>query len=220
MPFGCDEVAFSTFVLLPYAVKTLHGLYSMRKPWQSPTSLEFGVIEVYKEWMAFQLIDLYTEVASCFTIIVYNAVGNLVAVMVLIRKLISYKWSQDSIEQTPDAEKALAITVKEDYKPFARKADYELLSLREMQIDERLLASGSRYTMEEVAKHKSKDDCWVVVNGLVLDVTKWLPVHLGGDQAILSVAGTDASTEWNMIHPPDVISRNAPDSVIGQLCLT
>ncbi|KAI8449541.1 FAD binding domain-containing protein [Phakopsora pachyrhizi] len=29
------------------------------------------------------------------------------------------------------------------------------------------------YTLEEVAKHKSKDDVWVVVNGEVLDVTKF-----------------------------------------------
>lgn len=32
------------------------------------------------------------------------------------------------------------------------------------------------YTMEEVAKHKTKDDIWVVVNGEVLDVTSVCPV--------------------------------------------
>lgn len=31
------------------------------------------------------------------------------------------------------------------------------------------------YTLEEVKKHNSKDDCWVVVNGQVLDATKFLP---------------------------------------------
>lgn len=38
------------------------------------------------------------------------------------------------------------------------------------------------YTMEEVAKHTTKDDCWVVISGQVLDVTKFLP-----DRASLSL---------------------------------
>ncbi|GAA5978153.1 hypothetical protein JCM21900_004312, partial [Sporobolomyces salmonicolor] len=36
------------------------------------------------------------------------------------------------------------------------------------------------YSLEEVKQHNSKDDCWVVVNGRVLDVTKFLPDHPGG----------------------------------------
>lgn len=31
------------------------------------------------------------------------------------------------------------------------------------------------YTLAEVAKHNTKEDCWVVVNGVVLDCTKFLP---------------------------------------------
>lgn len=31
------------------------------------------------------------------------------------------------------------------------------------------------YTMDEVAKHTTKDDCWVVISGQVLDVTNFLP---------------------------------------------
>ena len=34
-------------------------------------------------------------------------------------------------------------------------------------------------TLEEVSKHKSENDCWVVVNGQVLDVTNFLPDHPG-----------------------------------------
>ena len=29
--------------------------------------------------------------------------------------------------------------------------------------------------MEEVKKHKSKEDCWTVVDGLVYDVTHYIP---------------------------------------------
>jgi len=74
---------------------------------------------------------------------------------------------------------------------------------------------GGGYTMEEVAKHTSKTDCWVVVAGQVLDVTKFLGEHPGGELAILTFAGKDATEEFNMIHPPDVIPKYAPDAIIG-----
>merc|ERR1719277_504790 len=76
---------------------------------------------------------------------------------------------------------------------------------------------GGGITMAEVAKHTSKTDCWVVVNGEVLDVTKFLSEHPGGELAILTFAGKDASEEFNMIHPPDVIPKYAPDAVIGTI---
>merc|ERR1719199_776075 len=79
-------------------------------------------------------------------------------------------------------------------------------------------AGGAQgYTLEEVAKHTTKDDCWVVVNGQVLNVTKFLPDHPGGELAILTFAGKDASAEFNMIHPGDVIPKYAPDAIIGNI---
>jgi len=76
---------------------------------------------------------------------------------------------------------------------------------------------GGGITMEEVAKHTSKSDCWVVVSGQVLDVTSFLSQHPGGELAILTFAGKDATEEFNMIHPPDVIPKYAPDAIIGQV---
>merc|ERR1712187_358135 len=77
--------------------------------------------------------------------------------------------------------------------------------------------SGGGMTMAEVAKHTTKDDCWVVVSGQVLNVTKFLGEHPGGELAILTFAGKDATEEFNMIHPADVIGKYAPDAVIGML---
>merc|ERR1712100_641945 len=45
---------------------------------------------------------------------------------------------------------------------------------------------GGGMTMAEVAKHTTKDDCWVVVSGQVLNVTKFLGEHPGGELAILT----------------------------------
>merc|ERR1719200_85101 len=74
---------------------------------------------------------------------------------------------------------------------------------------------GGALTMEEVAKHTTNTDCWVVVNGEVLNVTSFLKEHPGGELAILTFAGKDATEEFDMIHPPDVIPKYAPDAIIG-----
>merc|ERR1711953_584522 len=78
-------------------------------------------------------------------------------------------------------------------------------------------ATKGGYSMEEVAKHTTKTDCWVVLHNNVLNVTNFLASHPGGELAILTFAGKDATAEFDMIHPPDVISKYAPDAVIGVL---
>ncbi|KAF4654758.1 hypothetical protein FOL47_009784 [Perkinsus chesapeaki] len=69
----------------------------------------------------------------------------------------------------------------------------------------------------EVAKHCSEDDCWIIVNGKVIDVTTFLPDHPGGKSPILSVAGQDASDKYNLVHPPDFIQKYVPSLVLGDL---
>ena len=43
------------------------------------------------------------------------------------------------------------------------------------------------YSAEEVAKHKTAQSCWIIINGKVLDVTKWLSKHPGGKSVLLKV---------------------------------
>jgi len=76
---------------------------------------------------------------------------------------------------------------------------------------------SKEYTLDDVAKHNTEKDCWVVVNGQVLDVTNFLPEHPGGKKSILLFAGKDASEEFNMLHKPDVVEKYAPESIIGTL---
>ncbi|KAG9303584.1 hypothetical protein G9A89_018480 [Geosiphon pyriformis] len=73
------------------------------------------------------------------------------------------------------------------------------------------------YTLDDVSKHNTEKDCWVVVNGQVLDVTSFLPDHPGGKKAILLYAGRDATEEFNMLHNKNVIEKYAPNTVIGTL---
>ena len=54
------------------------------------------------------------------------------------------------------------------------------------------VASLPTIKMEEVPKHKSREDCWTVVDGLVYDVTHYIPYHPGGKKIMLG-AGREAS---------------------------
>ncbi|KAI4142441.1 MAG: hypothetical protein L6R39_004935 [Caloplaca ligustica] len=73
------------------------------------------------------------------------------------------------------------------------------------------------YSMEEVQKHNKKDDLWIVVKGVVLDVTNWLDEHPGGPQALFSHMGRDATEEFEMLHDDEVIPKYAANIVIGRV---
>jgi len=69
-------------------------------------------------------------------------------------------------------------------------------------------AGPTGISMDEVKKHNTKEDAWIVINGEVVDVTTWIPIHPGGEQAIMAYLGQDASDEWNMIHKPGTMEKN------------
>lgn len=83
--------------------------------------------------------------------------------------------------------------------------------------EEEISTQLKEYTLADVAKHNKKDDCWVVVNGQVLDATKFLPDHPGGAKAIMLYAGRDATEEFNMLHDANVVKKYAPYTIIGTL---
>jgi L-lactate dehydrogenase (cytochrome) len=75
-----------------------------------------------------------------------------------------------------------------------------------------------KLTGEEVAKHNSKDSCWVIVHGRAYDVTDFLPEHPGGSKIILKYAGKDATEEFDPIHPPDTLEKYLPkDKHLGEV---
>ncbi|KPI35733.1 Cytochrome b2, mitochondrial [Cyphellophora attinorum] len=70
----------------------------------------------------------------------------------------------------------------------------------------------------EVQKHKTKDSCWVILYGEVWDVTDFLEEHPGGSSIILKLAGQDATTEYDPVHPPGTLEENLPGSKrLGQI---
>ena len=47
----------------------------------------------------------------------------------------------------------------------------------------------SLFNTEEVKRHNTEEDAWIVVNGIVYDVTQFAAVHPGGKEILLQNAG-------------------------------
>lgn len=52
-------------------------------------------------------------------------------------------------------------------------------------------------SLEELRTHASEASCWVVLNGVVYDVTDFAREHPGGAEALFGAGGQDISTFWN-----------------------
>mmetsp|Transcript_7540 Transcript_7540/g.11104 ORF Transcript_7540/g.11104 Transcript_7540/m.11104 type:complete len:135 (+) Transcript_7540:81-485(+) len=80
--------------------------------------------------------------------------------------------------------------------------------------------------MSEVAKHKSEDDCWVVIGNAtnggpkVYDVTKYLDDHPGGAEVLLDVAGGDADEFFEDIGHSNDAREELKKHMIGILKLS
>ncbi|KAG5914010.1 hypothetical protein E4U53_004731, partial [Claviceps sorghi] len=62
----------------------------------------------------------------------------------------------------------------------------------------------------EVARHNTRQSCWVVLYGQVYDVTDFLDSHPGGPGVILRLAGGDATGEYDPVHPPGTLEDHLP----------
>jgi len=70
-------------------------------------------------------------------------------------------------------------------------------------------------SMEEIQKHTAEDDCWLIVDGKVYDLTEFLPDHPGGKKAPLIYAGKDATEEFMMLHKPELLEKYAKEYQVG-----
>nr|GMD16856.1 cytochrome B5 [Ipomoea batatas] len=50
--------------------------------------------------------------------------------------------------------------------------------------------------MAEASEHNTKEDCWVVIDGKVYDVSSYMDDHTGGDDVMLKVTGKDATDDF------------------------
>ncbi|KAF7506191.1 hypothetical protein GJ744_012171 [Endocarpon pusillum] len=68
--------------------------------------------------------------------------------------------------------------------------------------------SAGLVSIEEISKHDSPSDCWLVIDNQVWDMTEFAPSHPGGPGIIHRYAGRDATQAYSEVHAPSVIKDN------------
>ncbi|KAI0073788.1 hypothetical protein K474DRAFT_1602723 [Panus rudis PR-1116 ss-1] len=84
---------------------------------------------------------------------------------------------------------------------------------------EAVSSSIKSISLDEVAKHNTKDDAWIILDNKVYDVTSVLDWHPGGETSILTYAGKasiDATNEVRCLYGHDANSRR-DESLVGAL---
>lgn len=56
------------------------------------------------------------------------------------------------------------------------------------------------FSIEEISKHNTEKDCWIIIKNKVYDITKWVPKHPGGSSILFNFAGKDCSDEFKIFH--------------------
>lgn len=71
--------------------------------------------------------------------------------------------------------------------------------------------------MAEVAEHKDRNSCWVVIHNKVYDVTKFLDEHPGGEEVILDVGGQYATDPFEDVGHSEDARELLDQYLIGEL---
>ncbi|CAH0047322.1 unnamed protein product [Clonostachys solani] len=72
-------------------------------------------------------------------------------------------------------------------------------------------------SLAEIAKHNTAEDCWIIIEGKVYDVTKYAPDHPGGAEVLFSVAGVDGTDGFNDIGHSTDARKELETMLIGTL---
>ncbi|KAF8447098.1 cytochrome b5-like heme/steroid binding domain-containing protein, partial [Kalaharituber pfeilii] len=75
----------------------------------------------------------------------------------------------------------------------------------------------AEFAFSEVKAHNSKKDLWVVIDGKVYDVSRFVDEHPGGEEVLLDVAGQDATEAFDDVGHSDEAREILAGLVKGKL---
>ena len=70
------------------------------------------------------------------------------------------------------------------------------------------LAPMASYSLDEVRKHNTKENLWVIHNQKVYDLTDFCKRHPGGARVLLTYGGQDVTSDMNTTVSPDTESKH------------
>ncbi|CAO1636217.1 unnamed protein product [Jaminaea pallidilutea] len=76
---------------------------------------------------------------------------------------------------------------------------------------------GRQVTMEELGGHNSSGDLWMLLDGKVYDVSKFMDEHPGGDEVLTAEAGKDATEAFEDVGHSDDARALLPPMLVGAL---
>lgn len=73
------------------------------------------------------------------------------------------------------------------------------------------------YTIEEISKHNSIMDCWIIIDGYVFNVTGYAKSHPGGIKILLQYAGKDGTKAFDEVSGHVDAVRTLDELCIGKV---
>ena len=68
-----------------------------------------------------------------------------------------------------------------------------------------------KYTYEEVKCHNTLNDCWIICNNNVYNITHFLNKHPGGNKIILDYGGLDITNNYIL---PEIYKKMGLENII------
>lgn len=67
------------------------------------------------------------------------------------------------------------------------------------------------YSSSEVAKHRTAQSCWTIINSGVYDLTSWINQHPGGPAVIKAICGKNGTSAFNGQH----LGQQRPENILA-----
>ncbi|SPC60721.1 probable cytochrome b5 [Ustilago sp. UG-2017b] len=78
-------------------------------------------------------------------------------------------------------------------------------------------SNEKKISMEELKQHNSHEDLWLLIDGKVYNVSKFLDEHPGGDEVLVTEAGKDATEAFEDVgHSEDARALLGP-MLVGEI---
>jgi len=73
------------------------------------------------------------------------------------------------------------------------------------------------FTRDEIARHNTKDDLWIIVDNKVYDITNYVDIHQGGTEALVRVGGGEATKQIEGPQHPGTVKTLLERFLIGKV---